>query len=193
MREIFLSASVPLPDRGDFYRDFDPFLLQTAVRELVGAVIKDRRIVWGGHPAITPMIAAICADLGVEYQNQVLLYQSNWFERKFPTENQLFVNRTYTPALSDLSSSLLRMRVEMLARPDIDAAVFVGGMEGIFDEFRLFEKLKPNATAIALAAPGGAAARLKRMSSSTFVTYYEGTNFRRIFHEHLLSAAPSST
>ena len=56
MSAIFLSASVPTVGRGNYYETADPFLIQIAVRELVFAVIKNQKIVWGGHPAITPMI-----------------------------------------------------------------------------------------------------------------------------------------
>jgi hypothetical protein len=48
MNAIFLSASVPLVGRGNYYETADPFLIQSAVRELVLAVIKQSRIVWGG-------------------------------------------------------------------------------------------------------------------------------------------------
>ena len=48
MGAIFLSASVPLINRGNYHESADPFLIQCAVRELVMAVIKTQQIVWGG-------------------------------------------------------------------------------------------------------------------------------------------------
>ena len=75
MRAIFLSASVPVVGRGDFYESADPFLIQTAVREFVSVALGRRLIVWGGHPAITPMVWAVCEDLGVSYASAVVLYQ----------------------------------------------------------------------------------------------------------------------
>lgn len=65
MSAIFLSASVPLVGRGSYHETANPFLIQCAVRELVIAVIRQHKIVWGGHPAITPMIWSICEDLGL--------------------------------------------------------------------------------------------------------------------------------
>ncbi|MFZ6672271.1 hypothetical protein ACO0J9_29755, partial [Pseudomonas aeruginosa] len=53
MKRIFLSASVPRPDRGNFHETADPFLIQFAVRELMTVALGRRQIVWGGHPAIT--------------------------------------------------------------------------------------------------------------------------------------------
>lgn len=63
MRSIFLSASVPLAGRGTYLETADPFLIQVAVRELMTLALGRRRIVWGGHPAITPMIWSVCQDL----------------------------------------------------------------------------------------------------------------------------------
>jgi hypothetical protein len=67
MTAVFLSASVPVMGRGNFYETADPFLIQSAVREFVTAVLGRRLIVWGGHPAITPMVWAVCEDLGVSF------------------------------------------------------------------------------------------------------------------------------
>ena len=87
MKSIFLSASVPIEGRGEYYKTANPFLIQCAVRELVTAVIRHHKIVWGGHPSITPMIWSICEDLNVDYSENVILYQSRHFEDRFPEEN----------------------------------------------------------------------------------------------------------
>ena len=99
MSAIFLSASVPLVGRGNYHETADPFLIQCAVRELVMAVIRDWQIVWGGHPAITPMIWAICQDLKIDYSNSVVLYQSRFFEDRFPEENKHFGNVVFVDAV----------------------------------------------------------------------------------------------
>jgi len=87
MNSLFLSASVPSIDRGTYHETANPFLIQWAVRELVIAAIRKWKIVWGGHPAITPMIWSICEDLKVDYSRSVVLYQSRFFEGQFPEEN----------------------------------------------------------------------------------------------------------
>ena len=127
MGAIFLSASVPLINRGNYHESADPFLIQCAVRELVMAVIKTQQIVWGGHPAITPMIWSICEDLGIDYAKSVVLYQSRFFEDQFPDENKHFGNVVFVDAVSnDRDASLLSMRESMLSRSDLTAAVFIG-------------------------------------------------------------------
>jgi hypothetical protein len=141
MRAIFLSASVPVVGRGNFYESADPFLIQTAVREFVSVALGRRLIVWGGHPAITPMVWAVCQDLGVSYASAVVLYQSNFFGDMFPEENKRFGNVVYVDAVEgSREQSLLRMREDMLSRDDLEAAVFIGGMEGVLEEHAPNEK-----------------------------------------------------
>lgn len=186
MSAIFLSASVPLVGRGNYYETADPFLIQCAVRELVMAVIRDSRIVWGGHPAITPMIWTICQDLGVDYANAVVLYQSQYFEDRFPDENQHFGNVVYTEAVSgDREASLLLMREEMLSRSDLNAAVFIGGMEGVEAEYELFKKHHPDAKVLPVPAPGGAAQVLaERIGGFDEATLHD-VDFARLFRTKL--------
>ena len=77
------------------------------------------------------MVWAVCEDLGVDFAHAVVLYQSTYFADIFPEENKRFGNVEYIDAVpNDLEASLLRMREAMLSRPDLAAAVFIGGMEG---------------------------------------------------------------
>jgi hypothetical protein len=140
MSAIFLSASVPLMTRGTYHETANPFLIQYAVRELGIAVLHKYKIVWGGHPAITPMLWSICEDLNVDYSEAVVLYQSRFFEDYFPEESRRFKNVIFTSAVDgDRESSLLLMRKEMLSRPDLVGAVFIGGMEGVEVEYEIFK------------------------------------------------------
>jgi SLOG cluster3 family len=158
MNSIFLSASVPVPGRGRYYETANPFLIQMAVRELLTLAIGRRRIVWGGHPAITPMVWSVCEDLGVRYSDAVVLYQSRFFEDIFPEENARFANVHFVdPVENDRILSLQAMRKAMLSQEDLDAAVFIGGMEGILEEYELFTDLHPKSKIVPVPAPGGAA------------------------------------
>ena len=158
MSAIFLSASVPLVGRGNYHETADPFLIQCAVRELVIAVIKELQIVWGGHPAITPMIWAICQDLNINYADAVILYQSRFFEDQFPEENKHFGNVILIDAVQgDRQKSLLQLREAMLSRQDLEASVFIGGMEGVEIEYALFKRFHPSKKVLLVPAAGGAA------------------------------------
>src|SRR5688572_27856144 len=125
MAALFLSASVPVVGRGDYHETADPFLIQWAVRELVTAIVGRRTMIWGGHPAITPMVWTICEDLGIRYSDSVVLYQSRYFEEHFPAENRHFGNVVLVDAVpGDREASLQRLRTQMLSREDLEAAVF---------------------------------------------------------------------
>lgn len=192
MGTVFLSASVPGPGSGTYYQSADPFLIQFAVRELITTALGRRLIVWGGHPAITPMVWAACEDLGVDYARAVVLYQSTFFQDVFPAENKRFGNVQYIDhVLGDRDASLLRMRQAMLSRNDLSAAVFIGGMEGIAVEHDLFVKYHPKAEVLAVAAPGGAARDLATKLGVS-VEKMEDVDFSRIFHD-ALSISPNET
>lgn len=185
MGQIFLSASVPVQERGEFFESADPFLIQFAVRELMTVCLGRRRVVWGGHPAITPMVWAVCESLDVSYSTAVKLYQSRYFEEWFPEENKRFRNVQFTPEVEgDRMASLELMRRTMIAEP-FEAGVFIGGMEGIFDEFKIFRELHPMAKVVTISAPGGAAMKLARKLRQK----NDGIDFARIFHRKLAIAA----
>lgn len=190
MSAIFLSASVPIIGRGNYHETADPFLIQCAVRELVMAVIRDRQIVWGGHPAITPMIWAICQDLNIDYSNSVVLYQSRFFEDCFPEENQHFGNVVFVDAVQgDREASLLLMREAMLSRQDLKAAVFIGGMEGVEAEHALFRRFHPEGKVLPVPAPGGAGRLLAERIGGFDEAALRDVDFARLFSTELSLAA----
>lgn len=183
MSAVFLSASVPVAGRGDYYETADPFLIQFAVREFVTAALGRRVIVWGGHPAITPMVWAVCEDLGVNFSKAVILYQSKFFADIFPEENKRFRNVEYVDAVpNDREASLLRMREAMLSRADLEAAVFIGGMEGVLAEYTIFTGFHPEAKVLAVGAPGGAARQLAERLGVGNPSDLENVDFARLFH-----------
>lgn len=192
MATIFLSASVPLVGRGTYHETANPFLIQCAVRELVMSMLRRHKIVWGGHPAITPMIWTICEDLGVDYSQSVVLYQSKFFEDRYPEENSRFQNVVYTEAIpNDRAASLLVMREQMLMREDLAAAVFIGGMEGIEVEHELFRRFHPTAKVLPVPSPGGAALNLAIEQGNFADSDLADVDFARLFHTHLTMAIDS--
>ena len=107
------------------------------------------------------MVWAICEDLGVNYAETAVLYQSRFFEDEFPAENARFKNvRLIDADPAGRTQSLAAMRRRMFQDTKIDAAVFIGGMEGIFEEFSMLVELQPKTRILPVAAPGGAAGDL---------------------------------
>jgi hypothetical protein len=107
------------------------------------------------------MIWAYAEALDVDYGEWVTLYQSEFFKDDFPEENARFGNVIVTKGVQgDREGSLDLMRRRMLSESSFEAAVFAGGMSGIFDEYRLVMDLAADATILPIVSTGGAAAVL---------------------------------
>ena len=156
---VFLSAGVPDPVRGPEYaRTADTVAITAAVGALLHVILGRRRLVWGGHPAITPMVHVVAERYGVDYGSWVTLYQSRFFQDEFPEDNARFRNVVEVDAVEGgREPSLAEMRRRMFADREFEAAVFIGGMGGILDEYDLFSRLQPRARVVPLASTGGAA------------------------------------
>ena len=160
-RAIFLSAGVPDPTAEHFMGEGDAAAISALVSALLFVALGRRPIVWGGHPAITPMVWAYAEAFGIDYGKWVTLYQSEYFKDDFPEENAYFGNVVMTKAIEgDRERSLELMRRSMLSESSFDAAVFAGGMGGIFDEYRLVTELAADAVILPIVSTGGAAAVL---------------------------------
>lgn len=158
---IFLSAGVPDASKPHYMGEADTAAISAAVSALLFVALGRRPLVWGGHPAITPMIWTYAEALDVDYGKWVTLYQSDLFEDDFPEENARFSNVVITKAVGgDLAKSLEVMRRRMISDNSFDAAVFIGGMRGIFDEYRMFVELAPKAAVLPIMSTGGAAEKL---------------------------------
>lgn len=163
MINLFLSASVPLPTRHrDFYETADVIAIRESVKALVETALSDAVIVFGGHPAITPLIAMLVRGMAPELKKRVVLFQSAFFENEFVEENGEFIDFRIVPATGDREHSLLVMRDRMLRSMPFDAAIFIGGMEGIRAEYDAFRRLYPMAPCFPIASTGAASLKLYR-------------------------------
>jgi len=158
LKNIFLSASIPLPERDHKYYDTsDVIAIRDSVIALAMSVIPNHKLVWGGHPSITPLINYVSQKLGTNIQQHVAIYQSKFFENFYPPDNNQFENIFQTENLGERNQSLLLMRQTMFNSCQFSAGVFIGGMEGVEDEYSLFKEMQPNAMIIVLESTGGAA------------------------------------
>jgi hypothetical protein len=159
---IFLSASVPLPNRDPrFMATADVIAIRDSVKALVTEVVPRGVIVFGGHPAITPLVALLLRGLGPDAARRIILYQSAFFTEQFGKENDEFLDVRVIPAvLNSEKESLRSMRAHMIGDTRFHAGVFIGGMDGVLDEFVLFGQLHPNAARWPIASTGAAAKEL---------------------------------
>lgn len=159
VKNIFLSAGVPTLDRpAKYYNTADVIAIRDSVIALASTVLaaKGYHLIWGGQPAITPLIALVLERYKLKMTNRVTLYQSYEFEKEFPKENANVGNIVFTEKKESLEASLLLMRQKMIGDHDYVAAVFIGGMEGIEKEYRLFREYHPEVPCLPIASTGAA-------------------------------------
>lgn len=157
LKNIFLSASIPLPERdAKYFETADIVAIRDAIIALTTVVLPKHKLIWGGHPSITPLINYVMEKLGLNIQEHVQMYQSIWFKDKFPEDNNKFGNIVFTERLKDIPSSIQLMRERMLFENDYSAAVFIGGMNGIEDEYRMFIEVHQKAILLPIASTGAA-------------------------------------
>lgn len=158
LKTIFLSASIPIEGRNPkYFESADVIAIRDAVRALATVVIPNSKLVWGGHPAITPLIRYVMGRMKSSLKDHVTLYQSNFFRAYFPEDNLAFENVEIVPENVDRESSLRDMRMKMLMDHQYYAGIFIGGMDGVEDEFEVFRQMHNNAKLLPVGSTGAAA------------------------------------
>lgn len=190
LKNIFLSASIPLPERDQKYlASADIIAIRDAIIALTTVILPEHRIIWGGHPSITPLIYYVMEKRNLNIQDHVRLYQSKLFEKYFPEDNNKFENVYLTEITGNRDESLQFMREKMFSDYTYDAAIFIGGMEGVEAEYKMFAKRFPRALLLPLASTGGAAAIIYNemlpveMKNERFVKDF---GYMSVFQKYLL-------
>lgn len=162
---IFLSASVPISDRDpEYFKTADVVAIKESIVGLAGAIFPMKQLVFGGHPAITPLISELAAGYD---SAKVVVYQSEFFNRELLPELAECSNVKFVPAVkNNREMSLAKMRDTMLRAHEFEAGVFIGGMEGVEEEYRLFRELHSNKPAYPIASTGAAALKLYQNNKS---------------------------
>ena len=182
-RSVFLSASVP--NRPGFPVDaHTEFVIEQAVVALVRTVLAESgRLVYGGHPTMSKLIAAVAPEyvsptLG-DTNRSITIYQSRYFSSVIPQETKDLerlgyarivltdadpADRPFNPTVREEQGlkSLEAMRTAMVkdARPIVMLAI--GGMEGIYREAMLFSQYARGGATFALETTSAAARHLAR-------------------------------
>jgi hypothetical protein len=156
---IFLSASISLPHRHPRYAETaDVEAILDSISALVSVVTPSGQIVFSGHPAITPLMHLLIGRMAQHARKHVILYQSLFFKDQLRLEVPEFENVRFVDAVdSDLEASLTKMREVMISSHNFDAAVFLGGMQGVEIEYDIFRRFHPGTPAYAIASTGAAA------------------------------------
>lgn len=218
-KAIFLSASVPAPRRAEQYLRVEDaaFEIEQAVISLARAVFSEGgELVFGGHPAISPLVAMVAGEYRepryVESSQEQLwapirIFQSRAFEGFLPNDTLLMYQLGYaTITWVDAAdgekfdpnmrydhpacpNSLRAMREAMIGRTRPEAMVCIGGMEGVEREAETFSELRRGAPIYVLERTGGASLILAGRLKNIRVIDTETLN--RI--EHLKAEFPEKT
>ena len=192
LKNIFLSASIPLKERNHiYYETADVIAIRDCVSSLAKVVLPECRLIWGGHPSITPLIGSILESVNVNIKEHVHLYQSDYFRQMFPVENEEFSESLIvTDNIGSRDESLALMREKMIVNNDFIAGIFVGGMEGVEGEFELFTQSNPEAMVLPMASTGAAALKIYEAGDGKFDAslkddYAYIALFYRLFKDYL--------
>lgn len=195
---VFLSASVPAPDRDVRYRQRGIRRVPHAALEIEEAVVSlaravfsaGGRLVFGGHPSITPLVAMVAAEYAhpraAERESTprqaaetplVTVYQLDVYHDLSSEATQIMTalghakvievpsevnERGNDATLGSLAfpNSLAVMRTQMISESRPRAMVCIGGMEGVESEAEIFFETMRTRPIYALETTGGAAALL---------------------------------
>lgn len=160
---IFLSASIPVPGR-EFFGSEDVVAIREAVMAFTKVCMeKQHAFYFGGHPAITPLVWEVAKDYSpIDFRKYIRIYQSSYFEGKTPKEVEFFDNIIWTEKRGSISQSLELMRNQMFCENKTTIAVFIGGMKGIKDEFKMITGYYPDISVLPIATTGAASEQLYR-------------------------------
>jgi len=166
---IFLSVSLPSADRHqNYYLNTNPLNITNAVVSFIESILKrNGKIIFGGHPTISPLVLTVAKKFipilnGEKDPVRIYIYQSEMFKDKISKfTNELLdlgIGKIiWTKSFNDLrEKSLYDMRVQMLKQHNISAGIFIGGMEGIEEEFDLFKEIYPETPMYLIGSSGGA-------------------------------------
>ena len=188
---VFLSASVPDPNRDpEYFTTADTVAIRDAVIALTKTVLPKTEFVFGGHPAITPMVAWVAHNS--DAFSRVHMYQSKFFRENYIADIEKFRYIEIPAVDRDRDASLEAMRTAMLEqRKPFSAAFFIGGMEGIEAEYALAAKLLPDTPRYPIASTGSAALKLWRLtveSPNEAAAYYRDEFFPRLREQRSYTA-----
>jgi hypothetical protein len=185
-KTIFLSASVPSPQRAERYQRIEGahFEIEQAVISLARAVFSESgQLVFGGHPAISPLVAMVAGEYREPRYAEsraekpaapIRIFQSRAFEGFLPNDTLLMYqlgyatitwidaapNEKFDPTIeykdSPCPQSLRAMREAMIEWTRPAAMVCIGGMEGVEGEAEIFRELRSEAPLYVLERTGGA-------------------------------------
>jgi hypothetical protein len=134
--------------------------------------------------------AVVAADKQTTHGGSGTMTVGHATTKVMPIKNKaLLVSSGYRGLGIQFANALEPMRESMFKDQTFEAGVFIGGMEGIIEEFDLFTKLQPDAKLLPIASTGGAAIDLVDRLKSPSPDLRNDLDYVSLFHRRL-SIAP---
>jgi len=182
-----------------------PARIRAAVIALTRSILmRGMRLVFGAHPAISPMVLSAGRDVQPESHGaeakpesagtepRILIFQSQYFERELPDSTLDLASwdaglLVFTPVVRVRgkpreywrSPSLNLMRELMVSVPGLCAAIFVGGMEGVAQEAALFRERHPEKPMYPIASTGSAAQDLWQLDPIRYSSVFDHSSVQQ--------------
>jgi hypothetical protein len=151
---IFLAAGLPERDLGKYMPNH--LAVCNAIGALLAESVRDRLLVLGNHPSISPLVVEAARSL--DAIENVRLYGSDFFRSELLTSTETDLQVIWTEAVpGDRDRSLRLLYEKMIRSQSFVAAFFMGGMGGVEEEWAIFCKEHPHAAALPVGSTGGAA------------------------------------
>lgn len=184
---IFLSASVPTPQR-EFYGTENIFAIREAIIAFTAVCVQyGIRFYFGGHPAITPLVWNVAMQNVKQGMPLIDIYQSKIFGEDIPKEVRDFNNVHFTEAVNgNIKESVNAMREQMFSENPTECAIFIGGMNGILEEYDMLHAKQPQAKCYAFASTGGASEKLYNIIGNHNDLLEKSYAYTSIFRDLLL-------
>lgn len=199
---VFLSASVPYPRKrpddtpetlATLQRDIEtarPTRIRDAVVDITRALFAaGYGITFGAHPAISPLVLQVARETPAPADDApdplVAIWQSAWYRDQIPTSTLRLAAWDrgcwiLTPAAATPRESLSAMRRAMLTAGDIIGAVFIGGMDGVYEEALNFSDFCQRRPMFAIGSTGAAARRLLKAGRATGAQHCTAHDLARV-------------
>ena len=167
---VFISVSIPQHNEDNtYFMNSNPQDIIDCTSALAYQIFLNKlKLIFGGHPTISPVILSVRnSHPSQDGQPPIYIYQSEYF-RKIQSESTQKLAEHFGKIIwtkeekDDRGKSLTIMRKAMLnPQNNIDAGIFIGGMEGVLEEYNLFRENHKAKPAYVIETTGGAAEKIK--------------------------------
>lgn len=175
MKKLFLSTSIP-SENSPFNQDFDIVAYRDSIIKLTEYCVKnDIHIVTCIHGEPIDLITQTLKKLEVNIKDYLTVVHSSFFTKE-KSNDYLKVIET---SADNVTKALAELRKTVFMENDFDYALFVGGMQGVIDEFEYL--IDTNIKLVRISNVGGGAAKLPKNHNIIDEDLIDNFKFANVF------------